>query len=136
MVRDKKKIEKIMDSVYYGFFHSIPKVILVILSEEVHTKEKAAAHAEAMGIFPKHRYLNSGAALTSMCFEATSLGIGNCILSLKVNETNRLLNVPKDKEAILGIGLGYEKKGAYQKEKERKSLEELVFYEQYGRKRQ
>ena len=136
IVRDRKAIEKIMEISYYGFFHSEPAAIIVAIME--HTRKKMPGMHRGKNAFMAayHPYIDIGMTVLSMACEAESLGIDSCILSLQVKEANRLLGVPFGSEAILALGIGYEKKGAFAAKRAREGYSGIVFSEKYGKKGQ
>jgi hypothetical protein len=69
-----------------------------------------------------------------MVHEAASTGISSCIMLPFIGEANKLLKVKPGMEVILVAGFGYERKGAFRKKRERKSLAELTYREYYGRR--
>lgn len=75
-------------------------------------------------------FLDIGIATSHLCLAAESEGLGTCILGW-FNETKvkSLLNIPKEKRVILDIVIGYPIQPL--REKKRKSVEEVVSYNQY-----
>ena len=67
----------------------------------------------------------------NMIFEAQELGIQTSFLTPETNEILKLLKMRKDGSIPLLIGFGYEKKRAFQKERMRKPLKEMISYETY-----
>lgn len=135
VVRNKETISRLIDICYYGYFHSVPPVMVVIVLEPSRFKELKALKDNTKDFIDWHQLICIGMPVISMQFAATSLGIGSCILSLPPEEANKLLKVKGEGKALLTLGLGYEKRKAYKKPRERKSLKDFVHDEQYGRKK-
>jgi nitroreductase len=61
---------------------------------------------------------------------ASSLGLGSCVLGwFDEAKIKNILGIPKGKRALLDIVIGYSKQPL--REKKRKSMEEIVFYDKY-----
>jgi len=125
-----------MELSYYGFFHSEPAEIIVAVMEHTKKKMPGMYRGSNARMAAYHTYLDVGLPVLSMAYEAESLGIKSCILSLQVKEANKLLGVPVGSEAILALGIGYEKRGAYAGKRAREEYSSIVFSEKYGKKRQ
>ena len=134
IVKERKTIGRIMELSYYGFFHSEPAAIIVAVMEHTRKKMPGMYRGSNAHMAAYHTYLDIGLPILSMAYEAESLGIYSCILSPQVKEANRLLGVPVGSEAILALGIGYEKKGAFAKKHEREEYTGMVFSEKYGKK--
>ena len=78
----------------------------------------------------EHRYygeMDIGMCTVNMCNMATSLGVGSCILgSFDADELKEVADIPRNKCIKLVIALGYAKEGYPQREKTRKSREEVL----------
>ncbi|MFH0922581.1 MAG: nitroreductase family protein [Candidatus Micrarchaeota archaeon] len=134
IVKKPEVISKIMEICRYGFFHNDPPVIIAIVSEPRYEKHKGIIRGKMKELTEYHKYLDASMPALSMLFEATSLGIGSCLLSPFQKKANRILGVPKGKSVFLLVGLGFEKKRAFRRDRERNSLSSIVFREKYGRK--
>jgi nitroreductase len=134
VIQNEKAISEIMNTAYYGDFHNNPALIIAVVlrmdcwtnSEHRCTKDGKPDIREA--------YLSVAMPSLIMCFQALELGIGSCLLTPTQTKICKLLKTPKEDFVPLIIGFGYEKKGAFQKPKERKHLEEIVFGEYFGGK--
>ncbi len=51
-----------------------------------------------------------------------------------MNAASDILKLGEKNSAPLIVGFGYEKKGAFQKKRERKKLNEIVFSEYFGKR--
>lgn len=69
-----------------------------------------------------------------MTLEAADLKIDSCILTPEQDVAKKLLKIkPMDALPLL-VGFGYQKRGAFQKKREREELNEMVNYEMFGKK--
>ena len=134
IVRDRKAIGRLMENAYYGFFHSEPAAVIVAVMEHTRKKMPGMHRGKTAHMAAYHPYIDIGMPALSMAYEAESLGIGSCMLSLQAKEANRLLGVPAGCNAILALGIGYEKKGAFAAKREREEYSKMVFTEKYGNK--
>ena len=135
VVDDKKMIGELLDNAYYGEFHYLPPVIIVVVMEPIYTNKKQLLRGELKRFADTHQYLNVSLPVLNMCLAATSLGVDSFIASLITDEPSRLLNIPKARKAILLVGLGYGMDGAYKRRRERKRIDDVIFYDYYGGKR-
>ncbi|VVB58772.1 Nitroreductase family protein [Candidatus Anstonella stagnisolia] len=131
VVEDASVIDALVKACHYGAFYTRPALAIAVVAEPVYAKKPGLLRGKASQLAPYHRYLNVAMPVANMVYEAASLGIGTCILSPIVEEANGILGVPKGSETVLIVGFGYEKEGAYQKKRERKSLEETASYGKY-----
>ncbi len=134
VVKDKKRIEKLVNISHYGNFHTDPPVLVVAVLEKMYDHQKGMLKGAAKEFVLSHKYFTIASPLITMTYAAKSLGIDSCILSLIVDKANRILSVPKGKEAILALGLGCEEKNAYHKKRERLNFSEIVRKEKYGKR--
>lgn len=73
-----------------------------------------------------------GIASATICYKATELGVGSCILGWYNGEKIQdILNIPKDKSVELVIALGYPKSDEIPPKK-RKDKEQALSYNGYG----
>lgn len=134
VVADRKKIEKLMELSYYGFFHSLPSAIIVAVLLPPEKIMPGMFRGDNARMAHYHKYIDIGQTVLAMSLEAESLGISSCILSLQLKGANRLLGAPHKSEAILALGIGYEKEGAYRNKRSRLPLSSLVSYEKFGKR--
>lgn len=135
VIRDEKTIEKLMDHVTYGFFHSSPKVMIatVLIQDLCNGPNHVCFRGEDSGVHDT--YMSIGIATYNMIMEARELGVDSCLLTPKQAPVKKILKV-KDLDAVpLIIGLGYEDKKAFKRTRERRELKEMVSYEHYGGKK-
>lgn len=132
VVKDKKKIEKLMLLSYYGGFHTDCAAMIVLVLDPIYKNQDGLLKNTFKEYAPSHKYMNIGFACSNISHAATYLDVDNCILSLKVDEANKLLSVPKGSEALLAIGLGYESKDNPVERSERLGLKDIVYKDKYG----
>jgi nitroreductase len=91
--------------------------------------------SEQMGALIKQRdfpVIDIGIAAAHFCLQATELGLGTCMLGwFDERVVKRLLHIPRKNRIGLLITLGYPAKDADQKEKGRKSVEEMSRFNDY-----
>lgn len=79
----------------------------------------------------QYSLIDVGIATEHFCLQATSEGLGTCILGwFNENQVKKLLNIPKNKRAELIICTGYPAKDEI-RNKSRKSTNEICSYNQY-----
>lgn len=144
VVRNKKTIRQLVDTTHYvhaPFIHPLPPIIIafVLPSEDL-------LHDRAPQEFPhcckdstctQHQNeleLCFSMAVFSSTLAATDLGINSCILTPKQDLASQILKTKKNGVVRLLVGLGYEKKNAFQKDRIRDNLQNLISYERYGGK--
>jgi nitroreductase len=131
VIKNKGRIKNLMKLCHYGAFYSNPCVLIAVVLEKIYEQEKGLLRGGVKELAHSHKYMNIGFAASYIVLEATSLGIDNCILSPVVADANKILGVPKGRETLLLIGLGYEIKGAYKKQRNRKLPKEIISYEKF-----
>jgi len=76
--------------------------------------------------------IDIGIAAEHFCLQAAQLDLGTCMLGwFDEQAVKQLLNIPNNKRIGLIIALGYAKEGDPLRTKIRKSVEEIVSYNQY-----
>ena len=113
---------------------SVDVAAVAIVLEPIYENQPGLLRESLARFTESHKYLNIGFAAANIVNEAAFLGIDSCILSPIVEQANKLLAVPKKKEAILLVGLGFEKKGDFRHEKTRKNLKDITHYNSYENK--
>ncbi len=131
LIKNSEKIKSIMRTCSYGFFHSYPPVLIVLVWDPELTSKKNLLGVKLNDFIRSHKDLNIGAAMMSMIFAATNLKVDSAILSPKVAEVNKILRVKKPAEVSIVIGLGYEDKDAFRPKKERKKINDVLGCEEY-----
>lgn len=126
VVENKKTIEKLMKNLSYGAFHTLPQVVIVlILPKDIVGGEQRGVLNKRTGFVESNLCL--AFAASQMVLEAEDMGINSAILSPDNQKTIKILSLEKKDFVSLVIAFGYEKKGAFQKKRERKSLSELEY---------
>lgn len=134
VIKDPKKIDLIMQTANYGAFHSLPTCMIAVILIEKECPGKGFACFRGQDSGTKDTFMSAGIAGLNIVYLAQERGIHSCILTVSQMEVKKILNVSKNDAVPLVIGLGYERKGAYQAPRERKPLSELVSGETMGKK--
>ena len=106
---------------------SVPAFIL-ICEEKAQYKPGVEEHYG-----PQHfAQMDIGMAAMSLCCEASSLGLGTCMLgTINQEKARQLLNAPEHCPARLVIAVGYPALSDAPRRKTRKSLDEIISYNQW-----
>ncbi len=81
----------------------------------------------------QYNFIDTGIAMENFCLQATELGLGTCIIGyFKEKTIKKLLNIPDTKRIGLLCTIGYEKDGQKESGKSRKSIKEILYYNNYG----
>ncbi|MFA6213957.1 MAG: nitroreductase family protein [Candidatus Micrarchaeia archaeon] len=127
VVKNPETIRGIVRAAYYGNFHTLPSVaVLISLTGE------ASGGKNHRGMV-KGEIGNDEAMMTAampalmMILEAEDIGIGSCLLSLDEKKLGRMLNLGSNR-APIAVGLGHDEKGSTSAGimHRRKPLSELV----------
>lgn len=126
VVKDKERISKLMKTASYGAFHDDPPLIIALVldfqcwecSEHRCVKNKKLGMMEA--------YLCIAMPALTITFEALERGIDSCMLTPEIESASKILKLRKEDGIPLMVGLGYEKKDAFQKPRDRKPLKEVI----------
>ncbi|HLC52728.1 MAG TPA: nitroreductase family protein [Candidatus Nanoarchaeia archaeon] len=144
VVRDQSKIRKLIDTTHYvyaPFIHPLPPVVVafVLLKDKYLQKHQNHSVLECC----KHGGCEQHKNELDLCFamsvygavlSAADLGIQSCILTPKQDLASHLLKTDSIGTVRLIVGLGYELKPAFKRERSRVPLKNLVSYERYWRK--
>ena len=98
-------------------------------------KKKIVPHKLVPSIYniPLH-YLDMGAAIEQMLLEAAALGLGTCWIGVfNQRWVKKILHIPSSSEIVSLITVGYPAHSS-KKEKKRKSLADIVFFDRFGKK--
>lgn len=132
IIKNPATIDKIMRLSIYGVFHTNPKLMIAIIltSDSYDLSVPVGFKMGTPGLHESFQCI--GIAAFSMTLESGYLKIGSCLLTPKEgNEINKLLKLRINDLVPIIVGVGYEKKGAFQKQKERKELKSIISYETY-----
>ena len=134
VVEEREKIRALIDCASFGVFHTDPPVVIAImLDSSCWSKEDHRCVVnDKLGIM--EAYLCISTCASNMIFEAESLGINTSLLTPHLKEASKILQVRPEDSVHLLVCVGYEKKGAYQKIRERKDLNKLVYKDYFGGK--
>ena len=143
IVENKETIKKLLGTTHYihaPFIHPLPKAVIAFVlpsDRHMHTYfDEEYTHCCIHSQCTQHRNeeeLCFAMSVFSSTLAATDLGISSCILTPQQDQATKLLKTEKMGVVHLLVGLGYEKKGAFQKKRTRRELKDLVSYEYYGR---
>lgn len=101
---------------------------IVICEETAHLKPAVEAQYRSQHF----AQMDIGMAAMSLCCEASSLGLGTCMLgTINQEKARQLLNVPEHCPARLVIAVGYPALSDAPRRKTRKSLDEIISYNQW-----
>lgn len=129
IIIDKRKdIEKAMKSVVYGDFYTDPALLVGIVLVGDRSLYYDHYFKNLKDIRVLDSYMSVGMAAQNMCLMATELGISSCILSPDPVVFGKQIKVGKRDKVMLLVGFGYEAKSAFQKKKERMSLNDIISY--------
>lgn len=133
VVQEKERISRLMKTAIYGGFHDDPKVLIAVALDSAHAEASEHRCIKNAKLGTIEAYLCIAMPALSMVFQAQDLGIGSCILTPEQHLSSKILRLRKGDQVPIMIGLGHEKKVAFQKKRERKPLRDLVSYEVFGR---
>ncbi len=129
VIEDKKRISKIMNTAYYGAFHTDPAVIIALVFKNDQLKDDKHICGYEAKISKAHGHECIGMAGLNMAYMAQELGIDSCFLTPAHKEIAKLLKLGDFGECMLMVGLGYEEEGAFKKVREREPINDIVSYE-------
>ena len=141
----KKVIKKLVGTTHYihaPFIHPLPPVVIAfVLPSDKHLHkyfDEEYTHCCIHSQCTQHQNeeeLCFAMSVFSSTLAATDLGISSGILTPQQDQATKLLKTEKIGVVRLLVGLGYEKKNAFQKARIRRELKDLVSYEYYGRRK-
>jgi nitroreductase len=89
-----------------------------------------------LGGLIKHRdfpWMDHGIAAAHFCLQAAELGLGTCMLGwFNEKRVKTLIGIPRKKKLSLLISVGYPPEDYPVREKIRKPLEKILFYDRYA----
>jgi len=136
VIKDKKNINNLVMTANYGDFHTDPSLIIALVLVKKLCPDKNFSCFKGHDSFVHDSFMCVGMAALNMILEARDLDIDSCLLTPSQKEVKSLLKVKKEDAVPLLVGLGRQRKGAFQKKRERKELKDIVSYEVFGRKEQ
>jgi len=126
LIRDAERRKKAAVMCRHQSFISDAPVLIAAVSVKPDAKMGSGT--------PAHR-VDVAIALDHIALQATELGLGTCWIGAFDKEAlSDFLKIPPDCELVALLVVGYPKDGWRVREPHRKPLDELVFYEEFGRK--
>ncbi len=126
VIKDRKKIEKLAEYSFQEWVLSANTIIAIIGDKnlvKLSYEERACENLNQ----------TIGACIENMLLKATELELGSCWVSVfNVEKVNELLKIPKNKECLAFITLGYPNEKPLKKTI--KSLKLNTFFDEYGEK--
>ncbi|MFA6048480.1 MAG: nitroreductase family protein [Candidatus Micrarchaeia archaeon] len=132
VVRERKRIEELMRTANYGDFHGTPALLIALVLRQKLCAGPDKVCFRNVKTYTHDTYMSIAAAGLQIALEATDLGVGSCFLTPEAAKAKKLLKTLAEDDVPLMVGLGFEKKGAFQKKRERRALGESVSYEFFG----
>ena len=71
----------------------------------------------------------------NMTLEAKDIGVDSCMITPEQKRVKNILKIKKSDTVPLIIAFGYQKKGAFQKKREREILSKMTSFEFFGGKK-
>ncbi|MCX8175556.1 MAG: nitroreductase family protein [Candidatus Micrarchaeota archaeon] len=112
VVRDEKTIREIMRASYYGLFHTAPNAIIIVALLPSMVSDKLHRGMINGKLGRDESLLCASMPILMMDLACADMGIGSCILSLDETRLPKSLGIAKGQRAPLGLGMGYEERGA------------------------
>lgn len=128
IIKNKDSIKKLIDSSYYGDFHTMPAAIIIPVLDGAYI-ENGHRGVKDGKVGLTDAYLSIAMPAMHMCFQARELGVDSCLLTPNEAIAKKIISADKKDQVVIMVGLGYEPKNTYQKTRERKKLNELVYHE-------
>lgn len=127
IIKDKETLAAISKFARYsGYLEAAPMAIAVVVPP-INTK---FSWIESIG---EPRFA-AAIAVQNIMLTAWEMGIGACWVSIERDNVRKILNVPSTHFILTVIPIGYpETKPEKHEESFRKKLEDMIFYEKYGK---
>ncbi len=129
VVKDKKRIKKLMMTANYGDFHTDPTLMIALVLLRKCCPSPNYSCFQGMESQMQDSFMCIGMVGLNMVLEARELGIDSCILSPEQKAARKILLVNKSDAVPLIVGFGSQRIHAFQKKRERKSIAEITSYE-------
>ena len=135
IVKNKKRIKQLMRTANYGDFHADPPLIiaLILLIDKCPGDGFSCFRGKDSGVYDS--FMSIGMAGMNMVLEAHDNNINSCIITPSQEEVKKILKVKKEDFVPLLLGFGYQSKTAFQKKRERNSVESITSHECFGGKK-
>lgn len=134
VIKNKSTISKLVRTANYGDFHSDPSMMIAIVLVEKRCLGKNLSCFRGVDSKVHDSYMSCGMAALQMVLEAADMGIDSCFLTPEQVSAKKILKIKKEDALPIIVGIGYKKKGSFQKKRERINLKKLVSYEFSGGK--
>ncbi len=123
VIREKENLEKVYELYHRAWFRSAPLVMLILADHSAAWK-RAEDNKD-------HAVIDASIAIDHITLAAAEKGIGSCwICNFYVEKTVRFFGLPDYLEPVAFLSLGYPADATdMQRDKVRKDLSEIVFYE-------
>src|SRR3989344_6909460 len=132
VVKDKKRIEEVADACLDQNWMKMAPVLIVVCNDNQDVNRMYKKKGE------RYSVQNCAAAIQNILLAAFDRGLGSCwVGAFNGDGIRRILSIPEDIpiEAIITLGYPAEKPGLRDgKQRRRKALEHIVFFESYGSK--
>lgn len=127
IVRDKKKIELLMNTAFYGAFHTDPPCIIVLVIPEDSWADKTMddefSRSQAM--------LSVAMPALNIAYQAQDDGLASCFLT-PLKDVKSIIDVRDHSLVPLMVGVGFADEKGYTPKRHRKPASQIVRHEQYG----
>lgn len=101
---------------------------LIICEDEAHLKPGVGEHYGSQHF----AQMDIGMMAMALCLEASDMGLGTCMIgTINQEKIHEAFGIPAERPARLLITVGYPAKEGEPRRKDRKSLEDLVSYNQW-----
>lgn len=101
---------------------------IVICEDEAHLKPGIGEHYGSQHF----AQMDIGMASMALCYEATSLGLGTCMIgTFSQEKMHQAFSIPKERTVRLIITVGYPEKEKAPRIKKRKELNEILSFNQW-----
>ncbi len=134
VVQDEQTILRLVDTTHSSlapFVHPLPPVMIAFIllpqnKQAVGSTPMSCCGYKLCKLHEHEHELSLAMSVLSATLAATDLGIQSCILTPPADQASKILH-PQNKGIVrLLVGLGYENKNAYQKERSRLPLDQLI----------
>lgn len=130
VVDDPKARAGLIEALYDGPICGCPwgdrvPNFIVICEDEAHLRPGVGEHYGSQHF----AQMDIGMAAMALCYEATSIGLGTCMIGTMNQEKVRaVFGIPEDRVVRLIITVGYPAKATAPRKKVRKDLDEIIGY--------
>ena len=133
VVEDKKTIDALMKTPFYGLPHSAPPLIIAIAIEARNWRSgfEHGAKPGALGIM--ECYMSAAMVALNMAYAAQALGIDSCMITPYPTQAEPILLLRAKDFVPIFMCFGHGEPGAGEPPRERKGLQYIVSYESYGK---